>query len=114
MDQPLHMEKFLVSSWYEQFKEHTFVTRIIKPLPSSFIDFLQGSAILGDEPGTVMPSECFPEVEYALQDCLTNFEPAGMSIKLCWNSPKDTVWLSFDRNQRCSTTHHVYSFLKSS
>ncbi|KAL4223537.1 hypothetical protein ACF0H5_017008 [Mactra antiquata] len=130
------------SAWYSKFKEYTVKSHVI-PLPPEFIEYLLADQIVLPEQTVAMATadpdsdddnrSAEDDIDWTTEDSLTpvaeppsfpEFEAILKSTikklggqvfpKLNWSSPKDAVWISFDRTLMCTCLNDVYLLLKSS
>ncbi|KAG5362723.1 Cell division cycle protein 123 [Yarrowia sp. B02] len=127
-----HLLNCQFSSWYKLYKTITPKTRIIKPLPQDFINYLsEDGVILPDEEQANYGSDGGVFEEYSDDEDeldsyvskLTDFHPKVQAVidefgavapKLNWSSPQDAIWISPSNSTRCVTVNDVYLLLKSS
>lgn len=136
-----HVMNCSFSSWHAKFKHISPRARVIKPLPVSFIQYLnedglmlpQDSQTIGkltlldsdsesDGSGSDFvdegfseedPSETFSELHEEIKSVMTAL---GGSVvpKLNWSSPKDALWITADKTLKCTSPNDIYMLLKSS
>ncbi|EMR08722.1 hypothetical protein PNEG_02899 [Pneumocystis murina B123] len=120
------------SVWYARYRSITPKARVIKPLPSTFIAYLNQDGIVlphGSDKDSVnssidelIDSEMdIPEnpviAFQALDDEITRtIESLNGAVfpKLNWSSPKDAAWITPNRNLRCTSASDIYLLFKSS
>ncbi|CAO3663092.1 unnamed protein product [Umbelopsis vinacea] len=130
------------SSWYGQFRDVTFKSRIIQ-LPKDFIEYLNADGIYlpaegqaqaarlieqdSDEEDNIFDdfdtdgndteaqdqTPSFPEVEDAIRDAVIEYEGAVFP-KLNWSSPRDAAWITATQSLKCTNIFDIYLLLKSS
>jgi hypothetical protein len=135
----------MYSQWYPKFRQYTISeTAIFKPLPESFIEYLESD-------GIELPKECKKD-SVLFQDAApdsnneysdwedeenlenTNDKPdptkkfkdfhnqlretikkfGSVAPKLNWSAPQDATWITTSRNMRCYSTSDLFLLLKSS
>lgn len=127
-----HLLNCQFSAWYKLYKSITPKTRIIKPLPEDFVNYLsEDGVILPDEEKTSYGSDSGVFEEYSDDEDeldsyvskLDDFHPKVQAVidefgavapKLNWSSPQDAIWISPSNSTRCVTVNDVYLLLKSS
>lgn len=127
-----HLLNCQFSAWYSKYKSVTPRTRIIKPLPQDFINYLgEDGVILPDEEAVNYGSDSGVFEEYddeneeldSYVSKLTDFHPQVQKVidefgavapKLNWSSPQDATWISPSNSMKCVTVNDVYLLLKSS
>ncbi|KAI5955156.1 CDC123 [Candida jiufengensis] len=124
------------SSWCDLFKDYLYPYRIIKPLPTSFIEYLLSDGIklnsdqqkleqtsdneYSDWEEEEEPNEDsgpvhskFPELH---EQIISDIKELGGKVipKLNWSSPKDANWLLPGNTINCTDINDIYLLLKSS
>lgn len=129
------------SNWSKLFPNNHFPSRVIKPLPQEFLDYLSSESIKlpHDERNKVTILEENSDNEYSdwednqeedevdsnisiesfkqLHDAIIkNIEELGGQVfpKLNWSSPKDAKWIMPGNTIRCDHVNDVYLLLNSS
>ncbi|KAK2465237.1 hypothetical protein APHAL10511_002591 [Amanita phalloides] len=130
--EPSYILSFQFSSWYPNFSDLSFKSKIIRPLSQSFRDYLDSDSIfvpegsedvpfqseLSDdedltEDANQAPSFAFPELDSEIRECIKEF--GAVFPKLNFSSPKDASWvLPASSPLKCVTPADVYMLLKSS
>lgn len=121
------------SCWYQKYKRLCPKSRIIKPLPKEFIDYLLEDGILlpaenvtwkSNEDG--MEKDALEEDSDESEDPTTKFKHLHSKIesiidelgavcpKLNWSAPRDATWMATTNTMRCVTASDIYLLLKSS
>ncbi|XP_057316704.1 cell division cycle protein 123 homolog isoform X1 [Hydractinia symbiolongicarpus] len=124
----------MFSSWYHNFKNCTFKSKIIK-LTSDFIDYLNSDGIIlpvveetrysntleeysdeddwnsDDRDTDVIPS--FPQLKLEVDNAIKELGGAVFP-KLNWSSPKDAAWITHNGTLKCSSFNDICLLLKSS
>ncbi|CAG8481979.1 10208_t:CDS:2, partial [Racocetra persica] len=130
-----HILNCVFSSWYNTFRRVTLKSKIIKPLPEEFIEYLHADGIflpeqkniiefsdddeeytgigtdLIEDEGQQLPS--FPDLEQQIWQTIEEFDGAVFP-KLNWSSPRDAVWISATNTLKCNTPSDIFLLLKSS
>ncbi|KAG9288346.1 hypothetical protein G9A89_021377 [Geosiphon pyriformis] len=131
-----HILNCAFSAWYERFRRVTLKSKVIKPLPAEFIDYLHADGVflpdrnylesnrfkeLSDEEDEadcdanddeeILPN--FPELEQQIGEAINDFDGAVFP-KLNWSSPRDAIWISATNTLKCNSPSDVFLLLKSS
>ncbi|CAG8528509.1 4408_t:CDS:2 [Cetraspora pellucida] len=135
-----HILNCVFSSWYNTFRRVTLKSKIIKPLPEEFIEYLHadgiflpeqnylerniiefsdddeeytgvGTDLIGEDDDQQLPS--FPDLEQQIWQTIEEFDGAVFP-KLNWSSPRDAVWISATNTLKCNTPSDIFLLLKSS
>lgn len=131
-----HVMNCSFSFWHARFRHISPRARIIRPLPVSFLQYL-------NEDGLMLPqdSRTVGKLEELSSDSGSEFEDEGFSEedptesfqelherirkemealggavvpKLNWSSPKDALWITADKTLKCTSPSDIYLLLKSS
>ncbi|EMG45874.1 hypothetical protein SBY92_002257 [Candida maltosa Xu316] len=124
------------SYWSKLFPENHFPSKIIKPLPQEFLDYLASDSIKlpNDSKVTVLEADSdneYSDWEYeededevpveshfqSLHDrIIKSIDELGGAVfpKLNWSSPKDVKWIMPSNTIRCDDVNNVYLLLNSS
>ncbi|GAO49688.1 hypothetical protein G7K_3834-t1 [Saitoella complicata NRRL Y-17804] len=136
-----HVLNCSFSSWYSLYKPLTPKSRVIKPLPKEFLQYLDADGIhlpgredthieeLSDAEGDESdassnasfstasdagdPSTSFPSLDAQIRTTIAELDGAVLP-KLNWSSPQDATWISADNTMKCTSASDVYIMLKSS
>ncbi|KAF9506262.1 hypothetical protein BS47DRAFT_1374151 [Hydnum rufescens UP504] len=129
------------SSWYPTFDKITIKSKIIKPLPAEFLEYLEADTVSipeGSEdavPVTELSDEdsdsekgdeddddphssslrkyAFPALDAQIREAISTF--GAVFPKLNWTSPQDASWILAPSSPlKCTSPADVYLFLKSS
>lgn len=133
-----HVLNCSFSAWHSKLKHISPRARIIKPLPGSFIRYLNEDGLMlpqdykveakieqldsesdshttfGDEGFSEEdPTDAFQELHEQIG---SSIKALGGSVvpKLNWSSPKDALWISADKTLKCTSPSDIYLLLKSS
>lgn len=134
-----HVDNCQFTSWHQQYLSLCPKTRVIRPLPTEFVDYL-----LSD--GVVLPPDAFPAKYNIDEDVNENSETryeddeeegepdpslewkpfheqvtetiadlgGAVMPKLNWSAPRDAQWISTTNSLKCVSASDVYLLLKSS
>lgn len=122
----------LYSRWYDMFKENTFKSTVIAPLPQEFLEYLSSESIKlpkedkpvvevtsdneysdwEDEEQDGDPVEHFEELHERIKEVIKRYK--SVCPKLNWSAPKDSTWMMINRNMKCDNASDVYLLLNSS
>jgi len=124
----------IFSSWYNNFKQVTFKSYILK-LPEDFIDYLNRDGIILPDNDEVKYSNelneysddedwgesynennsqpTFPDLKKQIDESIRKLG-GSCFVKLNWSSPKDAGWISRDGTLKCSSFNDICLLLKSS
>lgn len=138
------VENCIFSKWYPKFKSYVPVTRIIKPLPSEFIRYLEQDGIklppvdqetsiytsdpVGNQANGYSDWEGAREEEQHEDEIkpLVHFpelhnqikqviaELGPVTPKLNWSSPRDAVWILPNNTTKCTEVNEIYLLLNAS
>ncbi|CAG8544484.1 461_t:CDS:2 [Diversispora eburnea] len=136
-----HILNCAFSSWYSNFRQVTLKSKIIKPLPAEFIEYLHADGVFlpdqnygrnryaeysddsdsdennesevefNDENYEPLPN--FPDLEQQIWQIIEEFDGAVFP-KLNWSSPRDATWISATNTLKCTTPSDIFLLLKSS
>ncbi|CAG8601569.1 5524_t:CDS:2 [Rhizophagus irregularis] len=99
-----HILNCTFSSWYNNFRRVSIKSKIIKPLPEEFVEYLHAD-------GQPLPS--FPDLEQQIWDIIDEFD-GSVFPKLNWSSPRDATWISATNTLKCNSPSDIFLLLKSS
>ncbi|CAG8575890.1 8719_t:CDS:2 [Funneliformis mosseae] len=115
-----HILNCVFSSWYNNFRRVTLKSKIIKPLPEEFIEYLHADGVFLPEQNYIggnhlreQPLPSFPELEQQIWDTIDEFDGAVFP-KLNWSSPRDATWISATNTLKCNSPSDIFLLLKSS
>lgn len=138
------VENCAFSSWYPRLKSYVPITRIIRPLPSEFIRYLEQDGIklppadqetsvytsdpVGNRPDDYSDWEDGEREPYDEKEIkpLVHFpelhnqikqvinEIGPVTPKLNWSSPRDAVWILPNNTTKCTEVNEVYLLLNAS
>ncbi|CAG8565331.1 5826_t:CDS:2 [Funneliformis caledonium] len=115
-----HILNCVFSSWYNNFRRVTLKSKIIKPLPEEFIEYLHADGVFLPEQNYIggnhlreQPLPSFPELEQQIWDTIDEFDGAVFP-KLNWSSPRDATWISATNSLKCNSPSDIFLLLKSS
>lgn len=137
------VENCTFSKWYPKFKSYVPLTRIIKPLPSEFIKYLEQDGIKlppVDQETSIYTSDPvgnqandYGDWEGAREEenedeikPLVHFpelhkqikqaieELGAVTPKLNWSSPRDAVWILPNNTTKCTEVNEIYLLLNAS
>lgn len=133
-----HIHNCQFSAWHAQYRSLVPKARVLKPLPTEFIEYLLEDGIVvppetfaarytvdehmdsetaydeeEEEDEVVDPSMRFRDLHEKIEDVIKEFGGAVMP-KLNWSAPKDATWISTTSSMKCVTPGDVYMLLKSS
>ncbi|CAR28525.1 hypothetical protein ZYGR_0S01580 [Zygosaccharomyces rouxii] len=138
------VENCIFSRWYPKFKSYVPMTRIIKPLPSEFIRYLEQDGIklppvdqelsiytsdpVGNQANDYSDGEDAQEEEQQEDEIkpLIHFpelhnqikqviaELGPVTPKLNWSSPRDAVWILPNNTTKCTEVNEIYLLLNAS
>ncbi|RIA96531.1 Stomatin family protein [Glomus cerebriforme] len=129
-----HIINCSFSSWYNVFRRVTIKSKIIKPLPEEFVEYLHADGIFLPEQnyleeshlrevsddeeefnddGENEPLPSFPDLEQQIWDTINEFD-GSVFPKLNWSSPRDATWISATNTLRCNSPSDIFLLLKSS
>lgn len=130
------------SKWYETFRPFVVESKVLKPLPREFLDYLAAESIRlprddvvleansdneysdwsEDEDGDTDesqsvdakkdPTEGFEDLHREIQRVVEEFK--AVAPKLNWSAPKDCTWIMINNTMRCDSASDVYLMLNSS
>lgn len=137
-----HINNCKFSAWNEKYRRLCPKTRIIRPLPQEFIEYLNEDGIV--LPGDSLPAETeimeiesgddedtategaetanltestkkdsFPELLTQIEEIIQELGNS-VSPKLNWSSPRDAKWMSPTNNLMCNTPNEIFMLLKAS
>ncbi|KAF0462941.1 CdC protein [Gigaspora margarita] len=135
-----HILNCAFSSWYNTFRRVTLKSKIIKPLPEEFIEYLHadgvflpdqnylernhiefsddeeeytgiGTDLISEDDEQQLPS--FPDLEQQIWQTIEEFDGAVFP-KLNWSSPRDAAWISATNTLKCNNPSDIFLLLKSS
>ncbi|CAG8657519.1 20080_t:CDS:2 [Gigaspora rosea] len=135
-----HILNCAFSSWYNTFRRVTLKSKIIKPLPEEFIEYLHadgvflpdqnylernhiefsddeeeytgiGTDLISEDDEQQLPS--FPDLEQQIWQAIEEFDGAVFP-KLNWSSPRDAAWMSATNTLKCNNPSDIFLLLKSS
>ncbi|KAH6587535.1 hypothetical protein BASA61_006261 [Batrachochytrium salamandrivorans] len=136
-----HMDHCVFSFWFPLFSRCTLKSRILRPLPEDFVNYLNADGVFLPDNANTQPqteydvdsdtsSESSETPSEASQDSsspLPSFPLLDAQItaaiadlggavfpKLNWSSPKDASWIAFGNTLKCTTPADIYLLLKSS
>lgn len=119
------------SQWSENFAENLVETKVIRPLPKPFLDYLSSESIkLAPESDVIVNSdneysdwegesdETDPtnEFKHLHHQITQNIRRLGGAVapKLNWSAPKDSTWIMASNTMKCQSANDVYLMLNSS
>lgn len=135
-----HIMHCSFSAWHAKFKHISPRARVIKPLPLSFIEYLnEDGLVLPQDSRTITkkieelldsdasdtsdfedegfseedPTESFVELHEQIQREMRALGGAVVP-KLNWSTPKDALWITADKTLKCTSPNDIYLLLKSS
>jgi hypothetical protein len=126
-----HINNCAFSSWYSQYRNLCPKTRIIKPLPAGFVEYLLADGITlppdegldwdgrdkenedvnESEPDD--PTENFSELHNQIIHVIAELG-GSVTPKLNWSAPKDATWISTNNSLKCVSPSDIYLLLKAS
>lgn len=139
-----HIESCTFSKWYPIFRKHVPTSRIIKPLPKEFIEYLEQDGIKlpkSEQTRSIYTEDIvrneeneysdWEEEEEAAQtteiiDPLTHFpelhnkiediirDLGSVTPKLNWSAPRDATWILPNNTLKCNEINDVYLLLNAS
>ncbi|PKK75524.1 D123-domain-containing protein [Rhizophagus irregularis] len=101
-----HILNCTFSSWYNNFRRVSIKSKIIKPLPEEFVEYLHAD-------GVFLPEQNFPDLEQQIWDIIDEFD-GSVFPKLNWSSPRDATWISATNTLKCNSPSDIFLLLKSS
>lgn len=133
-----HVDNCQFSSWHAQYRSLVPKTKVIRPIPREFLDYLLEDGIVlppeafpnkfnvddemdsdtkyededEDDKGTD-PSEKFKEFHQQVEQTIQELGGAVMP-KLNWSAPRDAQWISTTSSLKCVSASDIYLLLKSS
>lgn len=134
-----HIMNCSFSAWHAKFKNISPRARVIKPLPISFIQYLNEDGLMLPQDSKSVgkfeeldsdsetsassfedegfseedPTETFKELHEQIEQCMAALGGAVVP-KLNWSSPKDALWITADKTLKCTSPNDIYLLLKSS
>lgn len=139
-----HIESCTFSKWYPVFRKHVPTSRVIKPLPKEFINYLEQDGIKlpkSEQTRSIYTEDIvrneqneysdWEEEEEATQttgyiDPLKHFpelhnqieniirELGSVTPKLNWSAPRDATWILPNNTLKCNEINEVYLLLNAS
>lgn len=125
----------IFSSWYENYKSHVPKTRVIKPLPKEFIDYLLADGLHLPDEGAVQwddasdngdwdddeneaepvedPTVFFKNLHNQINSTIDELG-GKVTPKLNWSAPRDGTWISTTSDMKCVSATDIYMLLKAS
>ncbi|EGW35098.1 uncharacterized protein SPAPADRAFT_58241 [Spathaspora passalidarum NRRL Y-27907] len=128
------------SNWSKFFPANIYPSKVVKPIPSSFLEYLASESI--KLPGREVPLEVNSDNEYSdwedddeeeeqkvvevdeQEASLVNFQQevskhmndlgGVVTPKLNWSSPKDAKWILAGNTTKCTSIDDIFLLLKSS
>ncbi|CAB4476401.1 uncharacterized protein OCT59_016575 [Rhizophagus irregularis] len=137
-----HILNCTFSSWYNNFRRVSIKSKIIKPLPEEFVEYLHADGVFLpeqnylegshlreisdnddddfnanetdiDEDDENQPLPSFPDLEQQIWDIIDEFD-GSVFPKLNWSSPRDATWISATNTLKCNSPSDIFLLLKSS
>lgn len=127
-----HLNNCQYSSWHRLYSKLAPKSKIIKPLPKEFVEYLLEDGITlpkeeyhwkyreesaeskesSSDDDDSEPTDRFQRLHADIRSIITSFK--AVCPKLNWSAPKDATWIATSNNMRCLTPSDVYILLKAS
>lgn len=121
------------SAWSPYFADHVVPAKVITPVPTSFVDYLNSESIRlpppkyeeplhansdneysdwEDENVESNPTEAFSEFHAAVEAAFQNWP--RVIVKLNFSAPKDAKWMMINNLIQCTSARDIYMLLNAS